>query len=314
MDAAQKGAPSSHSYLCEAAMLTTQGISSQLSAQRELPIGLFDSGVGGLTVLRAMREQLPNESFLFLGDTARVPYGSKSTETVQRYTLEATAKLVERGIKLLVIACNTATAAALPLLRNAYPEIDVVGVVEPGAEAACRTTRNRHIAVIATSGTIRSRAYEKAILRRLPDARLEALPCPLFVPMAEEGLVEGPLAEGIAARYLDELFRIPREQGRETPDTLVLACTHFPLLRDAIAHVAGEGVMLVDSAGNTAREVRDLLQKKHLARGSGPSAGIALCPGSARFLTTDDVPRFTRLGEQFLGIPIAPCTVELVGL
>ncbi len=295
-------------------MITTQGISSNILAQRELPIGLFDSGVGGLTVLRAMREYLPNESFLFLGDTARVPYGCKSTETVQRYALEASARLVDRGIKLLVIACNTATAAALPILQKAYPKIDVVGVVEPGAEAACATTKNKRIAVIATSGTIQSRAYEKAILRRLPEAHLEAKACPLFVPMAEDGLVEGPLAEGIAARYLDELFRIPREQGRETPDTLVLACTHFPLLRGSIARVVGEGVTLVDSAGNTARMVGELLQKKYLARGSGPQLGISLCPGSTRFLTTDDARRFTRLGEQFLGIPIAPCTVELVRL
>lgn len=295
-------------------MITTQGISSQILAQREFPIGLFDSGVGGLTVLRALREYLPSESFLFLGDTARVPYGSKSTETVQRYALEASAKLVGRGIKLLVIACNTATAAALPVLQKAYPEIDVVGVVEPGAEAACTTTRNKHIAVIATSGTIRSQAYEKAILRRLPEARLETMACPLFVPMAEDGLVDGPLAEGIAARYLDKLFRIPREQGKETPDTLVLACTHFPLLKKAIARVVGEDVTLVDSAGNTARMVRELLQKKHLARGIGPQAGISLCPGSTRFLTTDDVRRFTYLGEQFLGIPIAPCTVELARL
>ena len=156
-------------------MITTQGISSSLSSQRELPIGLFDSGVGGMTVLRAMREQLPNESFLYLGDTARMPYGTKGVETVQRYALEAAEKLVERGIKLLVIACNTATAAALPLVQAAHPDIDVVGVVEPGAEAACRATKSGYIAVIATSGTIRGRAYERAILRRMPEPRISAL-------------------------------------------------------------------------------------------------------------------------------------------
>ena len=295
-------------------MINSHGISSSLSHLRELPIGLFDSGVGGMTVLRAMREQLPNESFLYLGDTARMPYGTKSVETVQKYALEAAAKLMERGIKLLVIACNTATAAALPLVREACPGIDVVGVVEPGAEAACRATRSGYIAVIATSGTIRGRAYEEAILRRMPDARISALACPLFVSMAEDGLLSGPLAEGLAARYLDAIFHDPREQGLEVPDTLVLACTHFPLLRKAIARVVGEGVTLVDSAGNTAREVRQLLREKHLARGSGPSVGMPLCPGSVRFLTTDDVPRFTRMGELFLGIPIAPCTVEQVTL
>lgn len=295
-------------------MITTQGLSASLSALRELPIGLFDSGVGGMTVLRAMREQLPNESFLYLGDTARMPYGTKGVKTVQRYALEAADKLVERGIKLLVIACNTATAAALPLVQAAHPDIDVVGVVEPGAEAACRATKSGYIAVIATSGTIRGRAYERAILQRMPQARISALACPLFVSMVEDGLLEGPLAEGLAARYLDPIFHDPREQGLEVPDTLVLACTHFPLLRNAIAHVAGEGVTLVDSAGNTARDVRKLLQEKHLARGSGPDVGMPLCPGSVRFLTTDDVPRFTRMGELFLGIPIAPCTVELVKL
>lgn len=295
-------------------MITTQGISSNLTPQRELPIGLFDSGVGGMTVLRAMREQLPNESFLYLGDTARMPYGTKGVETVQRYSLEAAAKLVERGVKLLVIACNTATAAALPAVQQAFPDIDVVGVVEPGAEAACKATKSGYIAVIATSGTIRGRAYEYAILRRMPEARICAHACPLFVSMVEDGLLEGPLAEALAARYLDQIFRDPREQGLEVPDTLVLACTHFPLLRKAISHVVGVGVTLVDSAGITARKVRGILQEKHLARGSGPNVGIPLCPGSVRFLTTDDAPRFTRMGELFLGIPIAPCTVEVVEL
>ena len=295
-------------------MINSHGLSPSHAHLRELPIGLFDSGVGGMTVLRAMREQLPNESFLYLGDTARMPYGTKSVETVRRYALEAAAALTARGIKLLVIACNTATAAALPLLREAHPEIDVVGVVEPGAEAACRATKSGHIAVIATRGTIRGRAYEEAILRRMPEARISALPCPLFVPMAEDGLTSGPLAEGMAARYLDPIFRDPREQGLEVPDTLVLACTHFPLLRGAISRVAGEGVTLVDSASNTAREVRRLLMEKHLARGAGTSAGMPLCPGSVRFLTTDDVPRFTRLGELFLNMSIAPCTVEQVEL
>ena len=295
-------------------MMKAHGLSPSVPQLRELPIGLFDSGVGGMTVLRSMREQLPNESFLYLGDTARMPYGTKSVETVRRYALEAAAALKARGIKLLVIACNTATAAALPLLRETHPDIDIVGVVEPGAEAACRATKSGHIAVIATSGTIRGRAYEEAILRRMPDARISALPCPLFVPMAEDGLISGPLAEGMAARYLDPIFRDPRAQGLDVPDTLVLACTHFPLLRSAIARVVGEGVTLVDSASNTAREVRSLLKEKHLARGAGTSAGMSLCPGSVRFLTTDDVPRFTRLGELFLNMSIAPCTVEQVEL
>ncbi len=295
-------------------MRTTQGISSAQSALRDLPIGLFDSGVGGMTVLRALRGMLPNESFLYLGDTARSPYGPKSVETVREYSLQATAELVRRGIKMLVIACNTATAAALGSVREAFPALDIVGVIEPGAEAACRATRNGRIAVIGTYGTIRGRAYEEAILRRLPEAELYSVPCPLFVAMAEDGLVEGPLATGIAARYLDPVFRIPREQGLETPDTLVLACTHFPLLQSAIEQVAGSDVTLVDSAGNTARLAKKLLREKHLDRGFGPSAGIAPCPGSTRFLTTDDTERFTRLGELFLGMTIIPCSVEQVRL
>ena len=169
----------------------------------ELPVGLFDSGVGGLTVLRAMRACMPGESFLYLGDTARLPYGTKSRDTIARYSLQVTARLVERKIKLLVVACNTATAAALPALRRAYPEIPVIGVVEPGAKAACAASREGFIAVIGTESTIRGRAYDEAILKLRPDARVIGLPCPLFVPLAEDGLVEGPLAEGIAARYLD---------------------------------------------------------------------------------------------------------------
>lgn len=293
-------------------MITTHGISSNLAQLRELPIGLFDSGVGGMTVLNAMRRLLPNESYLYLGDTARMPYGTKSVETVRKYSLQIAEMLVARGIKLLVVACNTATAAALPALREAFPDLGIIGAVEPGARAACRATKTGRIAVIATSSTIRGRAYENAILSILPNAELSTLACPLFVSMAEDGLLEGPLAEGLAARYLDQIFRIPREQGLDTPDTLVLACTHFPLLRSAIARVAGPGVTLVDSANNTAREAKELLESRHLARGAGRSAGMQLCPGSVRFLTTDDVPRFTRLGELFLGIPIAPCAVELV--
>ena len=173
-------------------MINSHGLSPSHAHLRELPIGLFDSGVGGMTVLRAMREQLPNESFLYLGDTARMPYGTKSVETVRRYALEAAAALTARGIKLLVIACNTATAAALPLLREAHPEIDVVGVVEPGAEAACRATKSGHIAVIAPSGTIRGRAYEEAILRRMPDAGcMRAAPFTTFTPEETPGLFYG---------------------------------------------------------------------------------------------------------------------------
>lgn len=271
-----------------------------------LPIGLFDSGVGGLTVLRAMRASMPEESFLYLGDTARLPYGTKSRETIVRYSLQVTARLIERKIKLLVVACNTATAAALPDLRCAYPDIPVIGVVEPGAEAACAASRSGRIAVIATESTIRGKAYDDAILRLRPDAQVVGAPCPLFVPLAEDGLVEGPLAEGIAARYLDRIFRVPRERGEEVPDCLVLACTHFPLLANAIAHVAGPGVTLVDSAVTTAQAVKKTLKSAGLC-----SSGKK---GESFFLTTDDVERFVRMGGCFLGFPVPESRVELVDL
>lgn len=272
----------------------------------ELPVGLFDSGVGGLTVLRAMRACMPGESFLYLGDTARLPYGTKSRDTIARYSLQVTARLVERKIKLLVVACNTATAAALPALRRAYPEIPVIGVVEPGAKAACAASREGFIAVIGTESTIRGRAYDEAILKLRPDARVIGLPCPLFVPLAEDGLVEGPLAEGIAARYLDRVFRVPRERGENIPDCLVLGCTHFPLLADAITHVAGPGVTLVDSAATTARAVKSTLEEHGLRS--------AVETGESFFLTTDDAERFARMGERFLGFPVPESRVELVDL
>ena len=272
----------------------------------ELPVGLFASGVGGLTVLRAMRACMPGESFLYLGDTARLPYGTKSRDTIARYSLQVTARLVERKIKLLVVACNTATAAALPALRRAYPEIPVIGVVEPGAKAACAASREGFIAVIGTESTIRGRAYDEAILKLRPDARVIGLPCPLFVPLAEDGLVEGPLAEGIAARYLDRVFRVPRERGENIPDCLVLGCTHFPLLADAITHVAGPGVTLVDSAATTARAVKSTLEE-HGLRSAAET-------GESFFLTTDDAERFARMGERFLGFPVPESRVELVDL
>ena len=272
----------------------------------DLPVGLFDSGVGGLTVLRAMRACMPGESFLYLGDTARLPYGTKSRDTIARYSLQVTARLVERKIKLLVVACNTATAAALPALRRAYPEIPVIGVVEPGAKAACAASREGFIAVIGTESTIRGRAYDEAILKLRPDARVIGLPCPLFVPLAEDGLVEGPLAEGIAARYLDRVFRVPRERGENIPDCLVLGCTHFPLLADAITHVAGPGVTLVDSAATTARAVKSTLEE-HGLRSAAET-------GESFFLTTDDAERFARMGERFLGFPVPESRVELVDL
>ena len=186
-------------------------MTTEQCGQDQLPIGLFDSGVGGLTVLDAMRRLMPGEDYLFLGDTARVPYGAKSQKTIVRYSLQAAAKLIGQRIKLLVIACNTATAAALPALRETWPDMPIIGVIEPGSRAACEASPSGDIAVIATESTIRSGAYAEAILRRRPEAQVRSLACPLFVPLAEEGWFDGPIAEGVVSRYLERCLRsLPR--------------------------------------------------------------------------------------------------------
>ena len=270
-----------------------------------LPIGLFDSGVGGLTVLAAVRERLPGESILYLGDTARLPYGAKSPATIRRYALQCAGKLAERGIKMLVVACNTASAVALDALAEGFPGLPVLGVVEPGAAAGCTASSSGRIAVIGTKSTIEGGAYQRAIFSRRPEARITALPCPLFVPLAEEGLTSGPIAEAVAAHYLGPVFADKCSQER--PDCLVLGCTHFPLLKETIAKVVGKDVLLVDSAATTAVEVEKILRGQNLASGSV----VAL---SSRFLTTDDPGRFAATGGRFLGMDIRPDSVELVDL
>jgi glutamate racemase len=269
------------------------------------PIGVFDSGVGGLTVLSALREQLPSEDFLYLGDTARLPYGTKSGETVVRYALQAADALVERGIKALVVACNTASSVALPALRDRFGGLPVIGVVEPGAEAAVAATRTGGIAVIATEGTVRGGAYQEAIARRLPGARVRAAACQVFVALAEEGWAQGVVARAAAERYLQPLLE-PDPPGAAV-DVLVLGCTHFPLLKAVIADVAGPAVTLVDSAATTAAAVaRQLgdLGRRHAGAG----------PGRVAFMATDGVARFARVGGGFLGAPIDPVDVELIDL
>lgn len=276
---------------------------------RAAPIGVFDSGVGGLTVLAALRARLPTEHFVYLGDTARLPYGTKSGETVVRYALQASEALVERGIKALVVACNTATAAALPPLRERFPELPVIGVVEPGAQAACAATRSGRIAVIATEGTVRGGAYQQAILRGRPDADVAALPCQLFVALAEEGWASGPVVDAAIRAYLEPLFAPPSGATPRSlrPDVLVLGCTHFPMLRAALADFVGDGVTLVDSAVTTATAVEATLAARGLLRGAGPR-------GAVQLLATDGVERFARVGGRFLGEPIAPADVTLIDL
>ncbi|HET7649295.1 MAG TPA: glutamate racemase [Gammaproteobacteria bacterium] len=273
------------------------------AANADRPIGIFDSGVGGLTVLKAIRERLPHEHLLYLGDTARLPYGTKGADTVSRYAVQAAAHLVERGIKLLVVACNTASAVAMPALQKQFAPLPVIGVVEAGAEAAVRASTSGHIAVLATEGTVRGGAYARAIQARRADARVFSQACSLFVALAEEGWTQGPLVESVAREYLHPLLD---EKKRDGLDTLVLGCTHFPLLKQAIAHVAGEELRLVDSAEVVAKAVEKLLRESGMARSTGE--------GEARYLATDNPERFARIGSLFLGQPIASGSVELVDL
>ena len=267
-------------------------------------IGVFDSGVGGLTVLKALMRELPAEQFVYLGDTARLPYGTKSAGTVARYALQAAEALSGYGIKCLVVACNTASAVSLPAVRAHLAPVPVIGVIEPGAEAACAASSSGRIAVIATEGTVRGGAYQEAIRLRRPEAEVHALPAPLFVALAEEGLGAGPIAEAVAHHYLDALFAPP--DGASAADTLVLGCTHFPMLAGAIRAAVGPGVRIVDSAETTARHVRAALADAGLARPGGP--------GGLRLLATDAPERFARIGARFLERPIAPGEVELIDL
>ncbi|MBA2433920.1 MAG: glutamate racemase [Verrucomicrobiota bacterium] len=238
------------------------------SALREKPIGVFDSGIGGLTVVRALRELLPNESIFYLGDTARVPYGGKSAPTVERYSLEITAMLLAEDCKTVVVACNTASALALPQLEATTP-VPITGVIRPGAQAAVGATRNGHIGVIGTRATIKSGAYERALLALDPAVRISARACPLFVPLIEEGWLQGEITDQIVRQYLAPLVA-------DGVDTLVLGCTHYPLLREAIGQFLGDTVRLVDSAQNCATAVAHLLEKKDLRADPGSSGQLAV--------------------------------------
>lgn len=254
--------------------------------EQDASIGIFDSGVGGLTVFRRIAEALPHESLIYLGDTARVPYGSKSGATVVRYAKACAALLVERNIKMLVVACNTASAFALEVLR-ATLNIPVIGVVEPGAKAACTRTKSGRVGVIGTRGAISTGTYEEIILKMRPDCLVFSKACPLFVPFAEEGWTEGPAITEVAHTYLHELLE------REI-DTLVLGCTHYPLLSEVIQKVVGESVALVDSAEETACVVSGTLTARGLLN---PNA----VAGRQRFLVSDVPEGFRDTGERFLG-------------
>ena len=249
-------------------------------------IGIFDSGVGGLTVLKEIVKALPQEDTIYLGDTARDPYGTKSPETVTRYARQITSFLVSRDIKLLVVACNTASAFSLDALKEQFP-IPIVGVIEPGARRAAAVTKSGKVGVIGTEGTIRSSAYAKAIKRMNPEIEVITRACPLFVPLAEEGGVDNEVARLSARLYLRGL----KEEG---VDTLVLGCTHYPLLKNIISEVMGTSVTLVDSAEETARTVAEILRNGSALRPSSEK-------GNHHYFVTDVPAGFIRVGNRFLG-------------
>jgi glutamate racemase len=253
--------------------------------KKNRPIGVFDSGIGGLTVLKEIVKEMPAEGTIYLGDTARVPYGIRSSETVIRYSFENTRFLFSKDIKLLVVACNTASSVGLDKIKSVVP-ISVIGVIEPGAKAAVKATRNKKIGIIGTEATIRSDSYTRLIKAIDRDVEVSGLPCPLFVPLVEEGWTEGDITTQIAERYLKGI----KSKGI---DTLVLGCTHYPLLKEIISKVMGEGVRLIDSAVEVAKEVNAILEISGLKREQKERP-------LREFYVTDSPDRFIKVGERFL--------------
>jgi len=271
---------------------------------RNLPIGIFDSGVGGLTVYRALHERLPNERFVYLGDTARVPYGTKSLATVERYAVENSKFLEAHGIKLLVVACNTASALALPAIRQAV-KAPVIGVIEPGSRAAVEIARGENIGVIATEATVNSGAYANAIAALNAGAEVVERACPLFVPLAEEGWANTDVARIVARDYLSGF-------SKTSIAALVLGCTHYPILRDVISETIGPEITLIDSGAATAADVESLLEKSALTHDEPLDLDQErrLCDDLDHFYVTDAAERFAKVAERFLGS--APSILEAV--
>jgi glutamate racemase len=265
--------------------MTVLAKGKRVSPADSRPIGVFDSGVGGLTVAKKMFQLLPNENIIYFGDTGRYPYGPRSDQIVRKFSFQNVSFLLRQKVKLIVIACNTASAVALGALRKACV-VPMIGVVEPGARAAVRATANGRIGVIGTLATINSKAYQKAILRARNQLKVYALPCPLFVSLAEEGYINKKATHMIASEYLDPLIR-------KRVDTLVLGCTHYPLLKGVISRVMEEKVMLIDSAEETAKEVARLLRDRDLLRDSRRKP-------YRRFFVSDIPDRFIQVGERFL--------------
>jgi len=253
------------------------------------PIGVFDSGIGGLTVVRELFEQLPHETVIYFGDTARVPYGTKSPSVIRRFGAQNTEFLLQYGVKLIVVACHTVSSIALNDLKSQY-NVSFIGVVEPGIQAALSTTQNHRIGVIGTRATILSEAYPKGILAQRKESKVFSVACPLFVPLVEEGWIEGPITESIARMYLDSLCR-------ENIDTLILGCTHYPLLKPVIQRVVGEEVTLIDSAKETARRVKEYLVENHLENDS-------LEKPTHQFFVSDIPGHFQKMASLCLHSPI----------
>lgn len=277
---------------------------STLRNQQNLPIGIFDSGVGGLTVYRALHERLPSEHFVYLGDTARVPYGTKSLSTVERYAIENAKFLEAHDIKLLVVACNTASALALPAIRESV-SLPVIGVIGPGARTAAQVAGGKTVAVIATEATVQSSAYAKSISKIDSSIQVIERACPLFVPLAEEGWADSDVARSVAEQYLGDLREL--DLG-----ALVLGCTHYPILRELISQVVGTDVPLIDSGEATAREVQQLLKSNDLVA-TGRTQELAerqLCDDLDHFYVTDAAERFAKVAERFLGA--SPSVLEAV--
>jgi glutamate racemase len=267
-----------------------------------LPIGIFDSGVGGLTVYRALKRILPHENFLYLGDTARLPYGTKTPDTIIQYALQAARLLIDAGIKFLVIACNTATGPALPVLRKRYPDLPIIGVIEPGAVAALAISKTKHIAVIATEATVAAHSYQSAIYHLDRTAQVVEKAAGLLVPLTEEGFLSGEIPCKIIHHYLDDLLADPNTR----PDTLILGCTHFPVLAEVIHEVVGDRIQIVDSSRVVSEAVHDYFGAHPDFVHSGAEEGFS------EFWVTDGVGRFMRVAERFLGSEIHAEQVRLV--
>lgn len=267
------------------------------------PIGIFDSGVGGLTLLKAVHEQLPNEDILYLGDLARLPYGTKSTEIVRKYALKVAEYLADQQVKLLLVACHTVSSVAMEVLKAHFEVLPVLGVLEPGVISAMHHSQNKHVLVVGTEGTIASKAYVQAIQQKEPHFKVSQLSCGLWVAMAEEGWLEGQLVEEIIRKGLAPLWEDP---SFETVDTILLGCTHFPILQKSIQQVVGDRYV-VDPAIQTTHMVKDLLIAKQLHNQTGN-------PGKVRLMVTDSPTRFVKVAQYFLGERLGNQSVELIHL